>query len=137
MIVMMIAITPSLNASRRPLDTGLLAGLVATERLDRLRAAAYRPPKSAQLSSRRIAMNAEDLRALQRPLKERYRTDPAAARVTLRARGKLEEGVAATIEGFRGPVRTGLHPATGGTGNEACSGDILLQALAACAGVTL
>jgi uncharacterized OsmC-like protein len=82
-------------------------------------------------------MDSEELRALQRPLKERYRTDPAAARVTLRARGRLEEGVAATIEGFGGPMRAGLHPATGGTGDEACSGDILLQALAACAGVTL
>jgi uncharacterized OsmC-like protein len=82
-------------------------------------------------------MNAEELRALQRPLKDKYQTDPGSALITLRARGSLGEGVSCDVETGRALVRAGLHPATGGSGSEACSGDLLLQALAACAGVTL
>lgn len=84
-------------------------------------------------------MDADQLRALQAPLKNRYREDPAAARWNLRARGSLGgEGVTCRIEtGKSAPIVAGLHPATGGSGDEACSGDMLLEALAACAGVTL
>jgi uncharacterized OsmC-like protein len=78
------------------------------------------------------------LREIQAPLKERYREQPAAALVTLRAEGRLgEEGVACAVDTGRALVEAGLHPATGGTGMLACSGDMLLQALVACAGVTL
>jgi uncharacterized OsmC-like protein len=80
----------------------------------------------------------EDLRALQAPLKEAYRTTPERAVVTLRAAGRLDEtAVSCHVDTGRAMVEAGLHPATGGTGLEACSGDILLQALVACAGVTL
>jgi len=83
-------------------------------------------------------MDAEELRALQTPLKERYRAEPAAALVTLRARGSLgEAGVSCRVETGRALVEAGLHPATGGDGRAACSGDLLLEALVACAGVTL
>ena len=82
-------------------------------------------------------MNSEELRALQRPLKEKYGADPGSALITLRARGDLAEGVSCDVETGRALVRAGLHPATGGSGSEACSGDLLLQALVACAGVTL
>jgi uncharacterized OsmC-like protein len=82
-------------------------------------------------------MNAEQLRALQAPLKEHYKTDPASALVTLRASGKLAEPIACDVETWHGRAIAGLHPATGGDGTLACSGDMLLQALAACAGVTL
>ena len=82
-------------------------------------------------------MNAQELRTLQQPLKEKYRQDPAAAVVTLRAHGTLGEGVSCNVETGRALAQAGLHPATGGTGLQACSGDMLLQALAACAGVTL
>jgi uncharacterized OsmC-like protein len=83
-------------------------------------------------------MDSRALRALQEPLKERYRDDPEAALVTLRADGTLgEDGVACTVATGRALVEAGLHPATGGTGALACSGDMLLQALVACAGVTL
>jgi len=83
-------------------------------------------------------MDAEELRALQTPLKERYRAEPAAALVTLRARGSLgEAGVSCRVETGRALVDAGLHPATGGDGHAACSGDLLLEALVACAGVTL
>ncbi len=82
-------------------------------------------------------MTAEQLRALQSPLKDRYRTEPASALVTLHARGTLAEDVACTVDTPRGRVEAGLHPATGGTGELACSGDMLLEALVACAGVTL
>jgi uncharacterized OsmC-like protein len=80
----------------------------------------------------------EDLRALQAPLKEAYRTTPEQAVVTLRATGRLDEtAVSCHVDTGRAMVEAGLHPATGGTGLEACSGDLLLQALVACAGVTL
>jgi uncharacterized OsmC-like protein len=83
-------------------------------------------------------MDARELRAIQTPLKERYRADPAAALITLRALGKLgEEHVACRVETGQALVEAGLHPATGGDGRAACSGDLLLEALVACAGVTL
>lgn len=82
-------------------------------------------------------MNAEDLRALQAPLKERYRAEPATALVTLRAEGKLGEGITCRVDTARSLVEAGLHPATGGSGAAVCSGDMLLEALVACAGVTL
>jgi uncharacterized OsmC-like protein len=83
-------------------------------------------------------MEAEDLRAMQQPLKGTYRSDPAAALVTLRAHGELgAEGVSCSVETGRALAVAGLHPATGGDGSLACSGDMLLQALVACAGVTL
>jgi len=79
-----------------------------------------------------------ELRAVQAPLKERYREEPGAALVTLRADGKLdEEQIACSVATGRALVEAGLHPATGGTGALACSGDMLLEALVACAGVTL
>jgi len=82
-------------------------------------------------------VDAERLRALQAPLKQRYREDPETAVVTLRAASRLGEGVSCSVDTGRALVEAGLHPATGGTGELACSGDMLLQALAACAGVTL
>jgi uncharacterized OsmC-like protein len=83
-------------------------------------------------------MEQADLKAAQAPLKERYRAEPEAARVTLRAEGRLGEAdVSCRVDTGRALVEAGLHPATGGTGLLACSGDMLLQALVACAGVTL
>ncbi len=83
-------------------------------------------------------MDAAGLRALQAPIKERYKTDPKAAIVTLKARGALDEAnVACRVETGRELAVAGLHPATGGSGMELCSGDMLLEALVACAGVTL
>jgi len=80
---------------------------------------------------------ADELRAIQGPLKQRYRDQPAAAFVTLEADGSLDDGVACTVNTGRALVQAGLHPATGGDGQLACSGDMLLQALVACAGVTM
>lgn len=82
-------------------------------------------------------MNADELRALQAPIKERYKQDPAAAMVTLRAQGRIGEGIACRVDTGKALVEAGLHPATGGSGMQACSGDMLLEALVACAGVTL
>src|SRR5262249_4083512 len=82
-------------------------------------------------------MKADELRALQSPLKERYRQTPDAALITLRARGRLGDNVTCNIETGKALVAAGLHPATGGSGLAACSGDMLLEALVACAGVTL
>src|ERR1700728_3151310 len=83
-------------------------------------------------------MNADELRALQAPVKERYRVEPIAARVTLRAEGSLDEtSIACKVETGRALAVAGLHPASGGSGLELCSGDMLLEALVACAGVTL
>ena len=83
-------------------------------------------------------MDAVKLRATQAPLKERYKNDPKAALVTLRARGAIDqEGIACKVETGRTLAMAGLHPATGGSGLELCSGDMLLEALVACAGVTL
>ena len=83
-------------------------------------------------------MDANALRALQAPLKERYKQDPGAALVTLKAEGTVDDAaVACKVETGRALTLAGLHPATGGTGAEICSGDMLLEALVACAGVTL
>jgi len=82
-------------------------------------------------------MTAEGIRALQAPLKERYREHPDAALITLKAKGNLGEGVSCNVQTGKAMIEAGLHPATGGTGRQACSGDLLLQALVACAGVTL
>ncbi|MFO1431666.1 MAG: OsmC family protein [Candidatus Competibacteraceae bacterium] len=83
-------------------------------------------------------MDAEQLRALQTPLKARYREQPQAALVTLKASGKLgEDSLTCKLETGKALVEAGLHPATGGDGSAACSGDMLLEALVACAGVTL
>jgi uncharacterized OsmC-like protein len=82
-------------------------------------------------------MNADEIKSLQAPLKERYRQRPETALVTLRAEGRIGEGVTCKIETAKAFVEAGLHPATGGDGLSACSGDMLLEALVACAGVTL
>jgi uncharacterized OsmC-like protein len=82
-------------------------------------------------------MNAEELKKIQTPLKEKYRSDPSSALITLQAVGKLGEGISCKVDTGRAMVEAGLHPATGGTGLQACSGDLLLEALVACAGVTL
>ena len=82
-------------------------------------------------------MNANELRELQAPLKEQYRTQPDSAIITLKAHGKVGEGISCKVETGKAIVEAGLHPATGGTGMLACSGDLLLEALVACAGVTL
>lgn len=82
-------------------------------------------------------MTSQELKSLQAPMKERYRQEPATAVVTLRAEGRLGEGVSCRVETGKALVEAGLHPATGGSGLSACSGDMLLQALVACAGVTL
>lgn len=82
-------------------------------------------------------MESRELRALQRPLKERYREDPGSALVTLSASGTLEDGVTCSLETGRALAVAGLHPAAGGDGTLLCSGDMLLEALVACAGVTL
>ena len=83
-------------------------------------------------------MNADNLRALQAPLKDRYRSEPGAAKVTLRAQGSLDaSSLSCKVETGRALAVAGLHPAIGGSGLELCSGDMLLEALVACAGVTL
>lgn len=82
-------------------------------------------------------MNKEDLRAVQTPLKERYRLQPEAGLITLKAEGRIGENITCSVQTGKALVEAGLHPATGGPGTFACSGDMLLEALAACAGVTL
>ncbi|HSZ85387.1 MAG TPA: OsmC family protein [Puia sp.] len=82
-------------------------------------------------------MNSSELKNLQSPLKEKYRSEPGAALITLKAQGNIGEGISCKVETGRALVEAGLHPATGGTGMLACSGDMLLEALVACAGVTL
>jgi uncharacterized OsmC-like protein len=82
-------------------------------------------------------VNRDELRALQTPLKERYRSEPAAAVVTLSATGQLGDGVSCSVQTGRALAEAGLHPASGGDGSLLCSGDMLLEALVACAGVTL
>ena len=83
-------------------------------------------------------MDAAALREMQAPLKRQYRDDPGSARTPIGARGDYREpGITCTVDGWAGPVRAGLHPATGGDGQDACSGDMLLEAVAGCAGVTL
>jgi uncharacterized OsmC-like protein len=82
-------------------------------------------------------MDREELRAVQAPLKERYREEPEAGLITLRAEGRIGDNVTCSIQTGKALVEAGLHPATGGPGTYACSGDMLLEALAACAGVTM
>ena len=82
-------------------------------------------------------MDATQLKALQAPIKERYKKDAAAAMVTLRAQGRIGEGIACRVETGKALIEAGLNQATGGSGLQACSGDMLLEALVACAGVTL
>jgi uncharacterized OsmC-like protein len=82
-------------------------------------------------------METTELRALQQPFKDRYRDNPSAALITLTAEGSLGEGVSCSVRTGRALAEAGLHPATGGDGSQLCSGDMLLEALAACAGVTL
>src|SRR3954468_19213607 len=82
-------------------------------------------------------MDRDELRALQAPLKERYRDTPDAALITLEADGTLGAGVSCSVRTGRALAEAGLHPATGGDGSQLCSGDMLLEALVACAGVTL
>ena len=82
-------------------------------------------------------MNSEELKALQAPLKDKYREQPDSAIITLKAQGEVGEGISCKVETGRAMIEAGLHPATGGTGLLACSGDLLLEALVACAGVTL
>ena len=82
-------------------------------------------------------MNSTELKNLQAPLKEKYRLQPESAIITLKAQGKIGEGISCKVETGRALVEAGLHPATGGSGLLACSGDLLLEALVACAGVTL
>src|SRR2546427_8675389 len=82
-------------------------------------------------------MNRDQLRALQGPLKQRYRDEPATATVTLRATGTLGEEISCSVQTGRALAEAGLHPASGGDGSQLCSGDMLLEALAACAGVTM
>jgi uncharacterized OsmC-like protein len=82
-------------------------------------------------------MNADELRSMQTPLKERYREQPASAKLTLKAEGRIGENISCKIETGKALVEAGLHPATGGSGLAACSGDMLLEALVACAGVTV
>ncbi|MBS1526304.1 MAG: OsmC family protein [Bacteroidetes bacterium] len=82
-------------------------------------------------------MNGTELKNLQAPLKDKYREHPESAIITLKAEGKLGESISCKVETGRAMVEAGLHPATGGTGMLACSGDMLLEALVACAGVTL
>ena len=82
-------------------------------------------------------MHQTDLKALQAPLKQRYREEPGAALITLKAEGALGEGLTCSVATGQAMIAAGLHPATGGTGRDVCSGDMLLQALVACAGVTM
>ena len=83
-------------------------------------------------------MDAAELRAMQAPIKERYKSDPSAAVITLKAKGSIDhEGLTCKVETGRQIALAGLHPATGGSGHELCSGDMLLEALVACSGVTL
>ena len=82
-------------------------------------------------------MNAAELKSLQAPIKERYRNEPKSAMITLRAEGKIGEGVTCNVATGKALVEAGLHPATGGNGSSVCSGDMLLEALVGCAGVTL
>src|SRR4029078_12153553 len=84
-----------------------------------------------------ITMNSAELKNLQAPLKEKYKSEPASAIITLKAEGKIGDGISCKVETGKALVEAGLHPATGGTGMLACSGDMLLEALVACAGVTL
>src|SRR4029077_10767161 len=101
-------------------------------RLPRAMTAWYRQRRS----NKETPMDAAELRAMQAPIKDRYKTDPKAAYITLKAKGTLDDtSIACKVETGRALAVAGLHPATGGTGLELCSGDMLLEALVACAGV--
>ncbi len=95
------------------------------------------PAVPVRARTRGTAVDRDELRATQAPIKQRYRDDPGAAVITLHAEGRLGEDVTCSVQTGQALVEAGLHPATGGTGLHACSGDMLLQALAACAGVTM
>jgi len=82
-------------------------------------------------------MESNELKAIQSPLKEKYKKEPGAALITLKATGKIDEGITCKVETGKALIEAGLHPATGGNGLHICSGDMLLESLAACAGVTL
>jgi uncharacterized OsmC-like protein len=97
----------------------------------------FSSPASRRLGGVKGPANSSELRALQAPIKERYRGDPDAALITLEAEGTLDEGISCSVSTGQALVQAGLHPGTGGDGSLACSGDMLLQALAACAGVTM
>src|SRR5690606_26583905 len=102
----------------------------------RPRSGATGRPRPQRCETGRV--DATELRAVQAPLKEKYRTEPDSALVPVRASASFADGgLTATVEGFAGPVRAGLHPAAGGSEQDACSGDLLLEALLGCAGVTL
>src|SRR3979411_519046 len=97
-----------------------------------------KPPIPLRRNPRSQIMDATELRAMQAPIKERYKTDPKSAVITLKAKGTLDDShIACKVETGRALASAGLHPATGGSGLELCSGDMLLEALVACAGVTL
>ena len=89
------------------------------------------------LTGKSPIMNSAELKELQAPIKEKYKAEPGSAMITLKAEGKIGEGISCKVETGRAIIEAGLHPATGGTGMLACSGDLLLEALVACAGVTL
>src|SRR5438105_1855600 len=130
------------NGFPAPWNTAILAvsAMAVSFARDRARSVADRTGRGALVIGcgiGRIPMNRDDLRTLQAPIKQRYRDDPAAALVTLKAEGRLGDGVSCRVATARALVEAGLHPATGGTGTLACSGDMLLEALVACAGVTL
>ncbi len=95
------------------------------------------PPQAAIDFAPTNQMNADELKSLQAPLKQRYRDEPKTASITLRAEGKIGEGLTCNVATAKALVDAGLHPATGGDGLSACSGDMLLESLVACAGVTL
>ena len=97
----------------------------------------YRPPSGSGRGPSISQVRRDELRALQAPLKERYTQEPGAAQITLSATGTLGEGVSCSVQTGRAIAKAGLHPATGGDGSLLCSGDMLLEALVACAGVTL
>ena len=94
-------------------------------------------PSPSSLGAMTNPLTGEELRELQRPIKDRYGDDPGAAEITLEAHGTMEEDIACSVQTGRALVKAGLHPGTGGDGSLACSGDMLLQALVACAGVTM
>jgi uncharacterized OsmC-like protein len=102
-----------------------------------IRYSAASRPSSHLVQYRGGGMRPEELRALQAPVKARYREDPGAALITLKAEGRMGEGITCSVQTGRALATAGLHQATGGSGADACSGDMLLEALVACAGVTL
>ena len=92
---------------------------------------------AARIAHRAFQMDSNALKELQAPIKAKYRDDPDAAIITLKAEGEIGDGVSCSLDTGRAMIEAGLHPATGGSGLQACSGDMLLEALVACAGVTL